>query len=99
MAKEIDFSKPLNEFDWQYVQDRSWMKGEAERLGFTVERELSPEEQIASYDELSSAKLQEEIDARNEEYDEDDQIEPVDDSKPELIAALAADDAKHADDE
>lgn len=127
MSRKIDYSKPLSEEEIQYIKDRPWMIGDAQRLGFNLDldggepspsevesedetgedeeldeaAEAEPEEDDWSYDDLTKAELKAEIDARNAELDEDDQIVPEGSKKDDLIAALVANDdaAKDEDDE
>jgi hypothetical protein len=103
MARDIDFSKPLDENDIHYLRQRSWLVDEAELQGFdairkqvadgVVEEEEEDDDQSDESDEIvyseaSVAELKAELERREL---------PTSGNKPELIARLEEDDA--ADDE
>lgn len=98
MARDIDFSKPLDENDIHYLRQRSWLVDEAELQGFdairkqvadgVVEEEEEEEADEIVYSEASVAELKAELERREL---------PTSGNKPELIARLEEDDA--ADDE
>lgn len=106
MAREIDFSKPLDEDDIHYLRARTWLVDEAELQGFSIrdqvhnglseqdsDEESGNEEQgeeEIDYSEASVAELKAELERRNL---------PVGGNKPELIARLEEDDANSEEEE
>ena len=105
MAREIDFSKKLTDDDKQYVRQRPWLVREAEMQGHEgVRAEVYSDSSTGAeddsnegddaprdYSKLTIAQLQKEIDSRNEELDEDEQIDRSG-NKADLIARLQEDD-------
>lgn len=109
MARDIDFSKPLNADDAQYVQERQWLIRDALNAGLEVtyadadetdtEEGSDTEEVVETYNDWTVQQLTDEIEARNAQLDEDSQIEPAGKKKADLVAALEADDASAEDDD
>jgi len=103
MAREIDFSKKLDDADRNYLRQRPWLIVEAEIQGHEgvradVYAKAAPDDvdededdETTDYSKMTVAQLQKEIDSRNEELDEDDQIERSG-NKADLIARLQEDD-------
>lgn len=102
MAREIDFSKKLTDADKQYLRQRPWLVTEAEIQGHEGVRDAvyskqaaqpdeEPDDSGVDYSKMTVAQLQEEIDSRNEELDDDEQINRSG-TKAELVARLQEDD-------
>lgn len=114
MTRKINLKKPLDGDNAAYVRDRPWLIRDAELEGikvrfaddldgdFEVDEEAEAEEQeVEDYNgpEWTVKTLTAEIDARNEERDEDDQITPDTGKKDDLIQALLDDDEAMAESE
>lgn len=114
MSRNIDFNKPLSEEDAKYVQDRPWMKADAEIAGITIRYAADgddtgsddtdsddddSDDEVEDYEGWVKKDLLAEIASRNEERDDDDQITPDSEKNEDLIAALLADDQAEDDDE
>lgn len=105
MSREIDFSKPLDEDEAQYVAERPWLRREAEFQGLevryasdTFEEAEDEDEDEVDYSKFTKKELLAEIDRRNEEReDEEDHIVPENDKNDTLVAALEADDEDNAE--
>lgn len=101
MARNID-PKNLSREDVIYVHDRPWLVDEFRLQGFDLpsvedfdnEEDAATEEdeETVDYNDWTVARLKEEINRRNEDRDEDDEIVPDGTNKPDLVAALEADD-------
>lgn len=100
MAREINPNK-LSADDKLYLRDRPWLVQEMSLQGYEIPDDLADpvstqddtdSEGDESYDDLTVARLEEEISRRNAEYDEDSQIVPASGRKADLVAALEADD-------
>lgn len=107
MSRDIDFSKALSPEDAQYVHDRPWLLADQELQGNVVEFEedtfgLDEDaddaeddgEEHVDYTALTVSDLKAEIARRNGDKGEDEEeIVAASDRKPDLVAALEADDA------
>lgn len=94
MARDID-PENMSSDDVEYVKQRPWLVREFEMQGYTLEvnGEGSNDDEDEGYSDWSVKELKAEIDSRNEDRDEDDQIVPEEPgNKAELVAALEADD-------
>lgn len=124
MARKIDFNRPLNADEEQYVRERPWMLEQAESVGIEVtfessdgkktaakksapepepeDDEAEDEDQEDEPEDYSDANawtkrvLQAEIDRRNADYSDDEQIVPSGTKRDDLVAALLADDEELA---
>ena len=95
MSRNIDFSKPLSEEDAIHIQHRPWLKRDAEMAGIEIRYasdEAEEESESEDYEDMTVQQLKDEIAARNEDRDEDDQIVPEGSKRADLIAALEASD-------
>jgi len=104
MSREIDFSKPLDEDEAQYVAERPWLRREAEFQGIEVRYESDTfeesDEDEVDYSKFTKKELLAEIERRNEEReDEEDHIVFDNDKNDTLVAALEADDEENEETE
>lgn len=111
MSRKINTSRPLSDADRAYLLSRG-REQELHRIDTTtVELDEdndpgpedpgapeTPEDELPDYDEMTVDQLKAEIDARNEGVDpeSDEYVKPEGKNKPQLIAALVADDEAHA---
>lgn len=105
MSRIIDLTKPLKELstdDLRYAHDRGLLDPDDTLKVGNYLRKLDSEkggepadeggEEFETYEGMTATKLKEEIDRRNAERGEDDQIKPEGRDKASLITALEADD-------
>lgn len=95
MSRKIDITAPLSQEETEYVRARPWMIRDAELQGIKIQffEEAEEAEEPEDYSGWVKKDLEAEIERRNAERDEDDQIVPDTDKNADLIAALIADDA------
>lgn len=113
MARDID-PKNLSADDLAYIKARPWLVDEFERQGFDLPESIeddsdtdgsddgSDEEESegkVDYNEWTNKRLKDEINSRNADRDEEDHIVPEGTNKPELVAALEADDEAAEDED
>jgi hypothetical protein len=104
MSRNIDLTKPISEDDRQYLEDRPWLLKDAELQGIEIQFEGDAfldgsEPESVDYSELSVADLKAEIERRNAEIEDEDQHISLSGNKPDLIAALEADDEANEEDD
>jgi hypothetical protein len=104
MSRTLDFSKPLTPEDHQYALERPWLIRDAELSGFEVQvegdfdadeidEEADESAETPPYSEWKVDDLKAEIASRNEDREDDSQIVvEAPGNRPQLIAALEADD-------
>lgn len=104
MARELD-PNDLSRDDVVYINDRPWLVNEFKMQGHDLpsldsfedeadeaDEDSEQEEETVDYNDWTVARLKEEIANRNEDRDEEDHIVPEGSNKPDLVAALEADD-------